>query len=158
MARRVFFSFEYSDIWRVNQVRNSWVTRGIEPAGFLDKAEFESIQKHGDAAIARWIDQQLHGTSGTVVLVGAYTCASRWVNYEIEASKAKGNGLLGIDISMLQDQYGYATTCCGPIPYGYNFYNWSIDDGYNNLGHWAASAYLLANPDPWQSPVQQWPR
>jgi len=46
MARRVFFSFEYSD-------------------------------KQGDAAIARWIDQQLHGTSVTVVLVGAYTCASR---------------------------------------------------------------------------------
>ncbi len=158
MARRVFFSFEYSDIWRVNQVRNSWMTRGIESAGFLDKAEFESIQKQGDAAIARWIDQQLHGTTVTVVLVGAYTCSSRWVNYEIEASKAKGNGLLGIDISMLQDQYGYTTTCCGPIPYGYSFYNWSTDDGYNNLGYWAESAYLLANADPWQSPVQQWPR
>lgn len=63
MARRVFFSFEYSDIWRVNQVRNSWVTRGVELAGFLDKAEFEAIERQGDAAIQQWIDRRLIGTS-----------------------------------------------------------------------------------------------
>ena len=158
MARRVFFSFEYSDVWRVNQVRNSWVTRGVESAGFLDKAEFESIQRHGDAAVMRWIDQQLTGTSVTVVLVGANTCSSRWVNYEIEASKTKGNGLLGIDISGLGDQDGYGTTCCGRIPFGYSFYNWFNDDGYKNLGQWVEDAYQLENPQWPQFPSPPWPR
>ena len=63
MARRVFFSFEYSDVWRVNQVRNSWVTRGVESAGFLDKAEFEAIERQGDAAIRGWIGRRGSGES-----------------------------------------------------------------------------------------------
>jgi hypothetical protein len=46
MARRVFFSFHYDDIWRVNQIRNSWlVTRDGETAGFVDKAEFEIVER-----------------------------------------------------------------------------------------------------------------
>ena len=40
------------------------------------------------------------GVSGDdVVLVGLYTCGSRWVQYEIEQSAKRGNGMLGIDIS-----------------------------------------------------------
>ncbi|KKL85384.1 hypothetical protein LCGC14_1955320 [marine sediment metagenome] len=35
MVRRVFFSFHYEgDIWRSNVVRNSWVTKDRETAGF----------------------------------------------------------------------------------------------------------------------------
>ena len=37
MARRVFFSFHYErDIWRANVVRNSWLTKDREAAGFFD--------------------------------------------------------------------------------------------------------------------------
>ena len=36
MARRVFFSFEYGDVSRAMVVRNSWVTKGREAAGFVD--------------------------------------------------------------------------------------------------------------------------
>ena len=121
----------------------------------MDKAEFEAIEQQGDAAIRRWIDQQLIGTSVTVVLVGVYTCSSRWVHYEIEASRVKGNGLLGIDISMLQDQYGRATLCCGRLPLGYSFYNWINDDGYSNLGQWVRNAYLEAYST---FPSPQWPQ
>lgn len=46
MARRAFFSFHYkNDVWRANQVRNSWVTQGKEAAGFIDSAEFEKIKE-----------------------------------------------------------------------------------------------------------------
>ncbi len=39
MARRVFFSFHYErDVWRAGQVRNSWVTKDREEAGFWDAA------------------------------------------------------------------------------------------------------------------------
>ena len=157
MARRVFFSFEYSDVWRVNQVRNSWVTQGNEVAGFWDAADREQIQRQGEAAIRTWVDSQLTGTSVTAVLVGANTCWSQWVNYEIEASKAKGNGLLGIDISGLGDQDGYGTTCCGRIPDGYSFYNWFTDDGYENLGQWVENAFRLAKSEWPQLRSPQWP-
>ena len=45
MARRVFFSFHYEeDISTSMIVRNSWVTKGKEAAGFVDKAEFEKVK------------------------------------------------------------------------------------------------------------------
>src|SRR4051794_13184432 len=111
-ARRVFFSFEYSDVSRAMVVRNSWV------------AEFEKLERLGDANVRAWIDAQLSGTSVTAVLVGARTCTSKWVGYEIEASKKRGNGLLGIDISQIKKFAGLTSTRCAQIPAGYNFYLW----------------------------------
>jgi hypothetical protein len=140
MARRTFFSFEYGDVSRAMVVRNSWVTQGREAAGFIDAAAFESLKKNGDAAIKAWVDDQLDGTSVTVVLVGKGTCDSRWVKYEIEKSVEIGNGLLGIDISKIKDLNGNTTERCGQIPKGYDFYYWNNDNGYQNLGDWIEKA------------------
>uniref|UniRef100_A0A7C4JQB3 TIR-like domain-containing protein n=1 Tax=Thermodesulfobacterium geofontis TaxID=1295609 RepID=A0A7C4JQB3_9BACT len=108
MARRVFFSFHYErDIWRVNVVRNSWVPKGnYINAGFIDAAEFEKIKRQGDQAIKRWIDEQLEGTSVTVVLIGAETYSRLWVRYEIIKSFDRGNGLLGVYIHNIEDSRG----------------------------------------------------
>lgn len=141
MARRVFFSFEYEhDVSRANVVRNSWVTKGKEAAGFVDAAEFEEVKKGGQEAIKKWIREQLEGTSITVVLVGSHTCISYYVDYEIEQSKEKGNGLLGIDISQIEDLKKYTSWCCGHIPEGYPFYDWKEDNGYENIGDWIEKA------------------
>lgn len=140
MARRVFFSFKYEDVSRAMVVRNSWVTQGREAAGFVDKADFEKIKKQGDTAIRNWIDKQFQGTSVTVVLVGAKTCTSRWVKYEIEQSIKRGNGLLGVDISKIKDLQGKTSERCGQIPKGYDFYLWNTDEGYKNLGNWIEKA------------------
>lgn len=144
MGRKVFFSFKYKDVSRAMVVRNSWVTQGKEAAGFIDKADFEAVKKKGDAAIRNWIDKQLEGTSVTVVLVGEKTCSSRWVKYEIEQSIARGNGLLGIDISKIKDLQGETSERCGEIPKGYDFYLWDKDDGYNNMGSWIEKAAKAA--------------
>jgi hypothetical protein len=125
-------------------VRNSWVAQGKEASGFIDKADFEAVEKQGDAAIKRWIDGQLKGTSVTVVLVGAKTCSSKWVKYEIEQSIERGNGLLGIDISKIKGLDGKTTERCGQIPKGYSFYLWNNDDGYNNMGDWIEKAAKAA--------------
>jgi len=141
MARRVFFSFKYKqDISRAMVVRNSWVTQGREAAGFIDAADFEELKRRGDAAIRNWIDNQLNGTSVTVVLVGEKTCSSRWVKYEIEKSKEIENGLLGIDISKIKDLQGNTSERCERIPRGYSFYLWNNNDGYNNMGDWIEKA------------------
>lgn len=143
MARRVFFSFEYSDVSRAMVVRNSWLTKG-EAAGFVDAAEFEEIEEQGDAAIKKWIDGQLVNTSVTAVLVGANTCSSKWVEYEIEKSVARGNGLLGIDISKIKNFNGKTTERCGKLPADYSFYLWNKGNGYENLGTWVEAAAKAA--------------
>ena len=92
------------------------------------------------AGVLKKIDDQLNGTSVTVVLVGSETCASRWVKYEIEKSIEIGNGLLGIDISKIKDLQENTSERCGKIPAGYSFYLWNNDDGYNNMGDWIEQA------------------
>lgn len=143
MARRAFFSFEYEhDVSRAMVVRKSPITQ--EKAGFVDAAEFEKIKKKGDQAVRDWIDEQLELTTVTVVLVGEYTCSSKWVKYEIEKSAEKGNGMLGIDISKIKDFNGNTSERCGKIPEGYEFHLWFKDDGYNNLGTWIEDAATAA--------------
>lgn len=140
MARRAFFSFKYEDVSRAMVVRNSWVTQGKEAAGFVDAADFERLKRQGDPAIKRWIDDQLNGTSVTVVLVGRETCASRWVKYEIDKSKALGHGLVGVDISKIKDLKGNTSERCGKLPNGYPFYLWNNDNGFHNMGAWIEAA------------------
>src|ERR1700693_4442719 len=144
MARRVFFSFKYEDVSRAMVVRNSWVTQGKVAAGFIDAADFEDLEKEGDDAIQAWIDDQLDGTTVTVVLVGEDTCSSRWVQHEIEKSKQLGHGLLGIDVSKIKDLAGETSERCGKIPTGYEFYLWNNDDGYNKMGDWIEKAAKAA--------------
>src|SRR6185312_7999960 len=107
MARNTFFSFHYeNDVWRANIVRQSWVTKDREAAGFLDAADFEKVKKGGDAAIKKWIDNQLIGTSVTAVLIGAETHNREYVKYELEQSWKRGNGIVGIYIHSVKNSDG----------------------------------------------------
>ena len=116
MARKVFFSFHYErDIWRTNVVRNSGIVEGTSAAGFHDASLWEEAKKKGDADVKKLIDKGLVGTSVTVVLIGAETSKRKFVDYEIEQSIARGNGLLGIYISGIKDQNGN-TDSQGPAP------------------------------------------
>ncbi len=157
MARKVFFSFHFErDIWRVGQVRNCWLTKSDrESAGYCDKAKWEEVQKEGDDAIKRWINNSLNGTSVTAVLIGKETSTRKWVRYEIQKSFEKGNGMLGIYIHNIKDQYGLidqpGNNNFGEIYkdiYGnseyfwqlYSTYDWVLNDGYNLLGSWIENA------------------
>ena len=144
MARKVFFSFKYENVHRAMNVRNSNVIGGVMKSGFIDKAEFEKVEREGDKAIKAWIDDQLLGTTVTVVLVGADTNESKWVKYEIEQSIARGNGLLTIDISKIADMKGNTTSCCSLRVPGYKHYLWNNDNGRDNLGTWVEAAAKAA--------------
>ena len=108
MARVVFFSFDYDDVWRVNQVRNSGAFVGEKRSGFRDKAEYEQVKRGGDAAIQRWIRKQMRGCSVTCVLIGRNTNASKWVHFEIDESIKHGMGLVGVFIHKLKNRDGRA--------------------------------------------------
>ncbi len=102
MARRVFFSFHYQrDIFRVNQIRSIPNITGCAAAGFQDASLWEDAEKKGEAAIKKLIDDGLNNTSVTVVCIGEKTAGRKYINYEIQQSIDRGNGLVGIQISHL---------------------------------------------------------
>lgn len=153
MTRKIFFSFHYErDAWRAGQVRNSNVVSSEDRFGFIDAADWESIKKQGNAAIERWIDDQLKNTSVTVVLIGAETANREWVLHEILRSWNRGNGIVGVRIHNIKDQ-DQKTDSVGANPLDqFKFsdgtllstvcktYDWVVDDGRKNLGKWADEA------------------
>ena len=160
MARKVFFSFHYRrDVRRVVQVRNSWVVRAKgEAQPFYDKAEFEEAKRRA-GGIEKWIEEQMKGTSVTVVLFGAETYNRPWVRHEVKRSHELGKGLLAIDIHRVKDpQLGTDVQGNNPLSYWqtqrngrevpfssiYNTYDWVSDDGYNNLPSWIEAAAKAA--------------
>jgi hypothetical protein len=107
MARTVFFSFHYQrDIWRVNQIRSIPNIIGNAAAGFKDASLWEEAKKKGDDEIKKMINKALEGTSVTVVCIGAKTAGRKFINYEIQKSLERGNGLVGIQIHHLKNQNG----------------------------------------------------
>lgn len=160
MARKVFFSFHYDrDVRRVVQVRNSWVMRPEGSAQpFYDKAEFEEVKRRA-GGIEKWIEEQLKGTSVTVVLFGAETYEREWVRHEIKRSYELGKGLLAIDIHNVKDpQIGTDKPGKNPLDYWtvkrdgrdvrlsalYRTYDWVRDDGYKNMPAWIEAAAKTA--------------
>lgn len=158
MARKVFFSFHYDrDVRRVVQVRNSWVVRSnSEAQPFFDKAEWESVKQRG---IEKWIEEQLAGTSVTVVLIGSETYDRDWVRHEIKRSYELKKGIVGIYIHNVKDpQNGTDHKGRNPLDYWgipqngtrvlfsslYKTYDWVADDGYNSFPSWVEAAAKAA--------------
>lgn len=102
MARKVFFSFHYDpDKWRASQVRQMGV---IEGDPLVRDNAWESVRKNDDAAIQRWINNQIDGRSCAVVLVGADTASRKWVRYEIIRAWNEKKGVVGIHVHNLLDE------------------------------------------------------
>jgi len=164
MARQTFFSFHFErDVWRAGNVRNSWRFRkeaDRQDVGFWDAAAWEATKRQGEEAVHKWIDNQLKGTSVTVVLIGSETSERPYVGYEIKQSHSKGNGLLGIYIHNIRDDSG-RTDPKGKNPFDswwithengtktylssiYRTFDWVNDNGRDNIGEWIEAAAARA--------------
>lgn len=140
-------------------MRNSWVFRpGGEAQPFYDKAEFEEAKRRA-GGIENWIEEQLRGTSVTVVLFGAETYDRPWVRHEIKRSYELGKGILAIDIHNIKDpQLGVDRQGKNPLDYWsvkrdgrdvpfsslYRTYDWVGHSGYNNMPTWIEAAATAA--------------
>lgn len=134
MARRVYFAFDYQDVFEVNQIRRSGEFTGVAVAGFSDASQWEKLKRKSDDSIRRAIDKALIGTSVTVVCVGPRTASRRWVKYELRASIARGNGLLGV---FLPGQSGHPKPdLLGAAP----LYQWNSE----RFGNWVEAAATRA--------------
>jgi len=103
-----------------------------------------SVRK-GDAAIKALINKGLENTSVTVVCVGYKTAGRTYINYEIDQSIARGNGIVAVQIHHLQDKDGN-TDPTGAIPSkiesnGYKAYKY-VD--HEKLGKWIEDAAKAA--------------
>jgi hypothetical protein len=162
MARNVFFSFHYQrDISRVNVVRNHGAFKSsLQETGYIDHSLWEKSKLQGDAALKRLIDDGLKGSTVTAVLVGAETAGRRWVDYEIEESYKRGNGIIAIYIHQIRTmdekidargdnpltkwtiQKGGKTVSLADL---YPAYDWVTDDGYKNFATWVENAAKAAD-------------
>lgn len=135
MARRCFYSFQYKpDNWRVSTVRNIGTVEGNKP---VTDNDWETVTKGGDAAIKKWIKEQMNGRSCTVVLVGEKTANRKWINHEIVRSWDEGMGVVGIHIHGLKNSTGNISSK------GKNPFNFI---GYGNDGKKLSSVVNCYNP------------
>jgi hypothetical protein len=99
--RKVFYSFHYdNDVFRVQQIRNMGVLEGNTP---VTANAWETVKKGGKKAIEDWIEDNMHGKSCVVVLVGTNTHERPWIQHEILKAWNDGKGLVGIYIHNLKD-------------------------------------------------------
>src|SRR5690606_28241503 len=97
--RQIFYSFHYdNDVFRVQQIRNIGALEENKP---VSVNEWETVKRGGDAAIKKWIDENLKYKSCLVVLIGTETANRKWVKYEIEKAWNDGKPVVGIYIHNL---------------------------------------------------------
>ena len=129
MARRIFFSFHYQrDIFRVNTVRNSDVTKkNVESSGYWDHSLWEESKQKGDSALRKLITDGLQNTSVSVTLAGAETYLRPWVRFEIVKSFERGSGLITVFVNGIKDLKTQQTDARGPDPLAQLYFTISND-------------------------------
>lgn len=134
--RQIFFSFHFAnDVFRVQQIRNIGALEENKP---ISANDWEDVKKKGDAAIEKWIADNMYYRSCVVVLVGEETANRKWVKHEIKKAWNDGKGLVGIYIHNLKDpRTGKSNKGSNP------FEQFSLDNG-KKLSE-VAKCY---NPDP----------
>ena len=118
---------------------------GTAAAGFQDASLWEEAKKKGDKEIKRMIDKALENTSVTAVCVTYGTTNRKYINYEINQSLDRGNGIVAVQIHHLKDQNGN-TGSPGAIPpqieaNGFKAYKYTNKEA---LARWIEEAAQLA--------------
>ncbi len=116
--RRVFFSFHFDDIMRVNNVRNTWKISHPDSSAnrsFYDSSLWEARKLTSPDGIKKLIRLGVLSTSAVCVLAGSMTWDRRWVRYEIARAIIDGRGLLTVHLNSINHH-----RTKGPDPVGLN--------------------------------------
>lgn len=135
MARRVFFSFHFdNDYWRTQQIRNMGA---LEGQSLCTANAWEEVKRKGDAAIEKWIADNMQGKSCVVVLVGSQTASRPWIRHEIVKAWNDKRGVVGIRVDGLLDRNSQ-TSVAGANPFD--------TLTFGNLGRKLSSVVQLITP------------
>jgi hypothetical protein len=153
----IFYSFHFDhDVFRVQQIRNMGVIDGNVP---VSANEWEQLKRKGDAAVERWIDDNMKYKRCVVVLIGSDTANRRWVRYEIKKAWDDGRALLGVYIHNLKcprtgtcgrgaNPFDHFTVAGRPMAGLVQVHDPSSWDAYNdiarNMQNWVSSAIAAA--------------
>jgi len=151
MTIKAFYSFHYiPDNWRAGTVRGIGKLDGNAP---VSDNSWETITSGGDAAIKKWIGDEMKGKEALVVLIGKNTAGRKWINYEIQTAWDAGLGVFGIYVHNLLDSAGEQTTKgSNPFDYfsfgsaakahdsAYTSSKYVYDDIATNIDSWAQAA------------------
>ena len=151
--RVIFPSYDWYDVVYVNQIIQAPKVIGAHNMGFKPGVPQETI-KSSDAAIQRWIDEQMVGCSCLVLFQGEKTYRSRWVAYEIQKACEEGMGRFIVKLDGMKNIWG-GFSKPGLDPYKYNNryssvsdskgyiirnYSWIDDNGKDNFAAWIEEA------------------
>lgn len=117
--RRVFFSFHFDDILRVNNVRKAFqfVEDGRDSTPrFFDSSLWEEKKLTNPEAIKNLIRYGVGHTSVVCVLVGTSTWSREWVRYEIARAVVENRGLLAVHLNGINHHSGRGADPLGPNP------------------------------------------
>jgi MTH538 TIR-like domain (DUF1863) len=114
-----------NDVFRVQQIRNMGVVDGEQPVSAND---WEQLKKRGNAAVEKWIDDNMAYRRCVIVLIGQQTANRPFVKYEIKKAYDSGKGLFGIYIHNLKCPVN-GTCAQGANP----FYGFTINNGQTRL-------------------------
>ncbi len=163
MGLTAFFCYDrLLDIQRAKRVRHRFEMKGGSAIGFPKPNEWKKILAKGEQTIRYWVDDQVHLSDVTVVLIGTNTSKDPVVRQAIMACHQLEKGLLGIYVHSIRTENG-GSTQRGANPLDnfcvvkgdqkthlsalYHTYDWIQDTGQFNLSRWIQKAANAAwNP------------
>jgi DNA-directed RNA polymerase subunit L len=130
LAKRVFLSFVEEDLTLVNLFRGQAKNKNSD-LEFADYSVKEPYDSTNAVYIRAKIRERIGAASVTICLVGEATYTSKWVDWEIDASREEGNRVFGVRL------HSNATKDIPPkalINLKAPMYNWDIDAIVNAIG------------------------
>jgi hypothetical protein len=117
--RMAYFAFDFDDVMRVNNVRQSGkIGYRIMPRsrGFLDRSVWESRNINTAPGLKQLMQGAMKFSSVVCVLVGTNTWFSRWVRYEIALAVVNERGLMAVDLNSINHNHSKAPDRLGINP------------------------------------------
>jgi hypothetical protein len=119
MSRLAYFAFDFDDLMRVNNVRQSGK---IGPRthqgsrGFKDRSVWEKSSARTKTGLKMFMQRAVKGSGLVCVLIGTDTWKSFWVRYEIALAVIGERGLLAVDLNSLRHHDRQVTDPLGVNP------------------------------------------
>jgi len=97
MTRRVFISYQHADLMKARGLNLMTHNENVN-VDFTGRHLLDPVKSSDADYISQKIKEKIKGSSATIVLIGAQTADSDWVEKEIEWSREAGKGVIGIRI------------------------------------------------------------
>lgn len=103
---RVFFSFDWSNSWRANQIKNQSYLKTNKKAKFVNKSLLEKNKATNEKYIKKKIREGIE-KAGTVAIINSSAYDGRtFTNYEQEYSIKKNKNMIVINTHNMKDKNG----------------------------------------------------